>query len=109
MDIRYTGDLTVLCRYTVASQKKLIIKLILCLARFSAPLCGTMATKLFANGVSKHGKTKQTPKEMFEDYPLFEALFTYLCCGILYILAHTAEFFRTIGLRKRYTVKNVSG
>ena len=59
------------------------------------------------SGVYKHGKTRSPPKDSFEDYPLVQAIFTYISYGVLIIVGHTADFLRKIGLKKRVGSKNV--
>ena len=63
-----------------------------------------------ANGVTKYNRTRAPPKELFEDYPLIEGVFTYLSYGVLLILGHISDFLVKIGLKKvkGYTVQDVS-
>ncbi len=63
-----------------------------------------------SNGVYKQGRARAPPKESFEEYPLIEAMSTYLSYAVLLVCGHICDFMVKIGLKdsKNRTVKDVS-
>ncbi len=55
-------------------------------------------------------KPKQRPRarESFEEPPISEAVCTYFCYLILYVIGHFCDFLRFIGVKQGPTLRNVS-
>lgn len=61
---------------------------------------GSVASSAVQNGaIPATKKPKKQPKEHFEEPPLFDAVATYVCYGLLIIVGHISDFLRKIGLK----------